>query len=729
MFDTVLVANRGEIACRVIRTLRHMGLRSVAVYSDADHDAPHVTLADTAVHLGPAGAAASYLDIDRVISAARASGAGAVHPGYGFLSENADFVRACADAGIVFIGPPATAVETMGDKITARATVEARGVPTVPGISRPGLGDAELIAGVTGTDGGPGVEFPVLIKPSAGGGGKGMHVVEDASDLPEALATARREAASAFGDDTLFIEHYVDTPRHIEVQVLADTHGTVIHLGERECSLQRRHQKVIEEAPSPLLDEATRERIGRAACDAARACGYRGAGTVEFIVPADRPDHFYFMEMNTRLQVEHPVTEMITGTDLVELQIRVARGEPLPLDAEDVRVTGHAVEARIYAEDATTGFLPTGGTVTALRWPTGPGIRVDAGITVGQEIGTDYDPMLAKIIAHGTDRRQALERLDAALAATLLTGPGTGGTGTNINFCRALLADPRVQDGDLDTGLLDRIAAELTGGAGTGGATHAPPVEALTAVALGFRELSADTARAAGYNGAWAAADGWRAGVAGATYRVPLDVPGTGPADVTLTCVPPSEPPFPTPDAPRFTGTVTVEVLPTDPDARTPGPRTFTVRASRSGEDTVWSLAASDAPAPTVQERWLTRPVPVTRAGTGSTASFPPAPGPAGVGVAVSGRAGTWVVPLAERRRGASAATPDDDEVTSPMPGTVVSVRVVDGEAVTVGQPLVVLEAMKMEHSLTAAHDGVVRIRCATGDKVPAGQVLASVTT
>ncbi|WP_078057044.1 acetyl-CoA carboxylase biotin carboxylase subunit [Corynebacterium provencense] len=500
MFDTVLVANRGEIACRVIRTLRHMGLRSVAVYSDADHDAPHVTLADTAVHLGPAGAAASYLDIDRVISAARASGAGAVHPGYGFLSENADFVRACADAGIVFIGPPATAVETMGDKITARATVEARGVPTVPGISRPGLGDAELIAGVTGTDGGPGVEFPVLIKPSAGGGGKGMHVVEDASDLPEALATARREAASAFGDDTLFIEHYVDTPRHIEVQVLADTHGTVIHLGERECSLQRRHQKVIEEAPSPLLDEATRERIGRAACDAARACGYRGAGTVEFIVPADRPDHFYFMEMNTRLQVEHPVTEMITGTDLVELQIRVARGEPLPLDAEDVRVTGHAVEARIYAEDATTGFLPTGGTVTALRWPTGPGIRVDAGITVGQEIGTDYDPMLAKIIAHGTDRRQALERLDAALAATLLTGPGTGGTGTNINFCRALLADPRVQDGDLDTGLLDRIAAELTGGAGTGGATHAPPVEALTAVALGFRELSADTARASGYN-------------------------------------------------------------------------------------------------------------------------------------------------------------------------------------------------------------------------------------
>lgn len=703
MFDTVLVANRGEIACRVIRTVRSMGLRSVAVYSDADRDAPHVTLADAAVRLGPAEAAASYLDVDRVIAAARVSGAGAVHPGYGFLSENADFARACRDAGIVFIGPPVSAIEGMGDKITARATVEVRGVPTVPGISRPGLGDAELIAGVTGTDGGPGVDFPVLIKPSAGGGGKGMHVVEDAADLPEALVTARREAASSFGDDTLFIEHFVDTPRHIEVQVMADNHGNVIHLGERECSLQRRHQKVIEEAPSPLLDDATRTRIGAAACDAARSCGYRGAGTVEFIVPAGRPDHFYFMEMNTRLQVEHPVTELVTGIDLVELQIRVALGERLPLVQEDVRLSGHAIEARVYAEDATAGFLPTGGTVTALRWPTGTGIRVDSGITVGQEIGSDYDPMLAKVIAHGPDRGRAVDRLDAALATTLLTGLGSGGYGTNIDFCRYLLADPTVRRGDLDTGLLDRLARSYT--------PVGPSAEALAVAALALRDASRRTMQDAGHRGAWAATDSWRLGADAAAYRVRLAVPGAGPSDVSLSVDDPG------------TGTVSVTACTADRERTGPGQGRVTVLATMAdGPDTVRVTTVADTVAGTqdvVSHRWSTRVLP---GGTGPRSS------PATRSVAVSGDAGTWVIPVLGLGRETVSTTAGQDDVLSPMPGTVVAVRAADGDTVTAGQPLVVLEAMKMEHSLTAAHDGTVRINCSTGDRVTAGHILASVT-
>ncbi|WP_146881355.1 biotin carboxylase N-terminal domain-containing protein [Corynebacterium nuruki] len=693
-FGTVLVANRGEIACRIIRTVQDMGLRAVAVYSDADADAPHVTLADTAVRLGPAAAAESYLNIDRVLAAAAATGAGAVHPGYGFLSENAAFARACGDAGIVFIGPPADAIEGMGDKITARATVEARDVPTVPGISRPGLTDAELIAGVTGTDGGSGVEFPVLIKPSAGGGGKGMHVVADPADLAEALVTARREAASSFGDDTLFIEHFVDTPRHIEVQVMADAHGNVIHLGERECSLQRRHQKVIEEAPSALLDEATRARIGEAACDAARSCGYRGAGTVEFIVSATRPDLFFFMEMNTRLQVEHPVTELVTGLDLVELQIRVARGEELPLTQDEVTLTGHAVEARVYAEDPAAGFLPTGGTVTALRWPTGPGIRVDTGITAGQAIGSDYDPMLAKVIAYGTDRAQSLDRLDAALATTLLTGLGTDGTpGTNIDFCRFLLADPDVRAGTLDTGLLDRIAGDFTG--------PAVPGEALVVAALALRDRAAASATATGHLGSWGAADGWRAGAEPAPFRVRVAVPGAGPTDLALAGT----------DSLSLTAT---PVVASDGDAASAAsPATETAvsllaTAPDGAGGTSWGLTAEGQGS----RRWSTMPVPTA---TGTDA------------VAVSGPAGTWTVTPLGLGQDAAAAGPGEDDILSPMPGTVVAVRVADGDTVTAGQPLVVLEAMKMEHSLTAAHDGTVRLSCTAGDKVGAGTVLATV--
>ena len=446
VFDTILVANRGEIAVRVIRTCRAMGIRSVAVYSDADAGARHVAEADMAVRIGPPPARQSYLDIDVVVEAALRTGAQGVHPGYGFLSENADFAAALAGAGLIFIGPPVAAIATMGDKIAAKTAVSAFGVPVVPGIAEPGLSDADLIhaAGAIG--------FPVLVKPSAGGGGKGMRRVDDPADLPAALSASRREAATAFGDDTLFLERFVLRPRHIEVQILADTHGTVLHLGERECSLQRRHQKVIEEAPSPLLDAATRARIGAAACATARSVDYVGAGTVEFIVSADAPEEFFFMECNTRLQVEHPVTEMVTGWDLVEWQIRIAAGQRLHHSQDDIVTKGHAIEARVYAEDPAAGFLPTGGPVLALTEPSGEGIRVDSGLSAGMTVGSDYDPMLSKVIAHADDRSGALRALDRALAETTVLG-----LGTNIDFLRFVLSDNDVQAGRLDTELLERL--------------------------------------------------------------------------------------------------------------------------------------------------------------------------------------------------------------------------------------------------------------------------------
>src|SRR5689334_9889146 len=427
-----------------------MGIRSVAVFSDADAGARHVAEADVAVGIGPAAARQSYLNIDAVIDAARRTGAQAIHPGYGFLSENAEFAAALEAAGIVFIGPPVKAIQTMGDKIAAKTTVSAFGVPVVPGIARPGLTDDDLVAAAGD------IGYPVLVKPSAGGGGKGMRVVQEPSELRAALISARREAGAAFGDDTLFLERFVLSPRHIEVQVLADGYGNVIHLGERECSLQRRHQKVIEEAPSPLLDPATRARIGAAACDTARSVDYTGAGTVEFIVSADRPDEFFFMEMNTRLQVEHPVTEMVTGVDLVEQQVRIAAGEKLVIAQDDIAMTGHAVEARVYAEDPANGFLPTGGPVLGLREPTGPGVRVDSGLAAGTVVGSDYDPMLSKVIAYGADRAAALHKLDRALADTAVLG-----LTTNTEFLRFLLADPDVAAGRLDTGLLDRRAPDF----------------------------------------------------------------------------------------------------------------------------------------------------------------------------------------------------------------------------------------------------------------------------
>ncbi|MFD4571357.1 acetyl/propionyl/methylcrotonyl-CoA carboxylase subunit alpha [Streptomyces sp. NPDC058417] len=491
MFDTVLVANRGEIAVRVIRTLRALGVRSVAVFSDADADARHVREADTAVRIGPAPAAESYLSVERLLEAAARTGAQAVHPGYGFLAENAGFARACADAGLVFVGPPADAIALMGDKIRAKETVKAAGVPVVPGSSGSGLTDAEL------ADAAREIGMPVLLKPSAGGGGKGMRLVRAEAALAEEIAAARREARASFGDDTLLVERWIDRPRHIEIQVLADGHGGVVHLGERECSLQRRHQKIIEEAPSVLLDEATRAAMGEAAVQAARSCGYRGAGTVEFIVPGNDPTAYYFMEMNTRLQVEHPVTELVTGIDLVEWQLRVAAGEPLPFAQEDVTLTGHAVEARLCAEDPARGFLPSGGTVLRLREPQGDGVRTDSGLSEGTEVGSLYDPMLSKVIAYGPDRATALRRLRAALAGTV-----TLGVPTNAGFLRRLLAHPAVVAGELDTGLVERVVDDLVP-AGVPEEVH----EAAAAI-----RLDALTPRGNGWRDPFSVPSGWRLG-------------------------------------------------------------------------------------------------------------------------------------------------------------------------------------------------------------------------
>ncbi|MEU5091539.1 biotin carboxylase N-terminal domain-containing protein [Streptomyces sp. NPDC021356] len=494
MFDTVLVANRGEIAVRVIRTLRALGVRSVAVFSDADADARHVREADAAVRIGPAPAAESYLSVDRLLDAAARTGAQAVHPGYGFLAENADFARACEAAGLVFIGPPADAIALMGDKIRAKETVSAAGVPVVPGSSGSGLSDGQLAEAARA------IGMPVLLKPSAGGGGKGMRLVREEHLLADEIAAARREARASFGDDTLLVERWVDTPRHIEIQVLADGHGHVIHLGERECSLQRRHQKIIEEAPSVLLDEEIRAAMGEAAVQAARSCGYRGAGTVEFIVPGGDPSSYYFMEMNTRLQVEHPVTELVTGLDLVEWQLRVAAGEHLPYAQEDVTLTGHAVEARLCAEDPARGFLPSGGTVLRLREPQGEGVRTDSGLSEGTEVGSLYDPMLSKVIAYGPDRATALRKLRAALAGTV-----TLGVQTNAGFLRRLLAHPAVVAGELDTGLVERVVDELA-------PADVPEEVYEAAAAVRLDALRPKSPREGGWTDPFSVPSGWRLG-------------------------------------------------------------------------------------------------------------------------------------------------------------------------------------------------------------------------
>ena len=486
MFSRVLVANRGEIAVRVLRTLHALGIEGVAVYSDADVDAPHVRAADLAVRLGPAPAAESYLRVERVVAAARETGAEAVHPGYGFLSERPELPRACADAGLVFVGPSADAMALLGDKAASKQAAVAAGVPVVPGLHGDALTDGELL------DWAGSQRLPLLVKAVAGGGGKGMRVVQTLDQMPEALRAARSEARAAFGDDRLLVEQWIERPRHIEVQVIGDTHGNVIHLGERECSLQRRHQKVIEEAPSPVVDAALRERMGAAAVELARSCGYTGAGTVEFLAAADDPSDFHFLEMNARLQVEHPVTEAVTGLDLVELQLRVAAGEPLPLRQDDVALSGHAVEARIYAEDPANGFLPSSGRIVA--WTPPAGARLDSGVEQGVEVTSHYDPLLAKLIVSGPDRAAALARLARALGELRVVGPAT-----NVSYLRALLERPDVRAGELDTGLLERIGDELQ-------PAPNPELPALALVALIGTPASDDP---------WEDRDGWWPGERG----------------------------------------------------------------------------------------------------------------------------------------------------------------------------------------------------------------------
>jgi acetyl-CoA/propionyl-CoA carboxylase biotin carboxyl carrier protein len=482
MFERVLIANRGEIAVRIERTLARLGVESVAIFSDADAGAPHVRAADRAVHVGPTPARESYLRVASVVDAAVSAGADAVHPGYGFLSERPDFATACAAAGLVFVGPGPEAMALLGDKGRARAVAEAAGMPTLPGWSGDELTDAEIVEQVGEGD------LPLLVKAAAGGGGKGMRLVERREDLAEALGAARREAASAFGDERLLIERFVEPSRHLEVQVIADAHGNAIHLGERECSLQRRHQKVIEESPSPVVSAELRAAMGEAAVALARRAGYVNAGTVELIAERDDPSRFYFLEVNTRLQVEHPVTEAVTGLDLVELQLRVAAGEPLPLGQDEVRRCGWAVEARLYAENPATGFLPSSGEVVAYREPVG--VRVDSGIERGSMVGTDYDPMLAKVVAVGDDRDEALAKLRRALGELVVAGPTT-----NAAYLRALLTRPEVIAGDVDTGLIERLGDEVAA------PSPGPGLAALALVAMLGAPVDDDP---------WSTRTGWR---------------------------------------------------------------------------------------------------------------------------------------------------------------------------------------------------------------------------
>jgi len=469
MFTKILIANRGEIALRVMRTCREMGIAPVAVYSDADRKALHVRYADQAFHLGPAPSAQSYLRVDRILQAAGQSGAEAIHPGYGFLSENPDFARACQEAGLVFIGPPASAMELMGSKTAARQAVFRAGLPVVPGTSHnlERFEEASRVASEVG--------YPVMLKAAAGGGGKGMRLVNSTVELEPAWRHARSEAQNAFNDSAVYIEKYIEHPRHIEIQILGDAHGTLVHLGERECSLQRRHQKVLEECPSPLVDEDLRRRMGETAVRIGKLAGYVNAGTVEFLVDQNR--NFFFLEMNTRLQVEHPVTEMVTGIDLVKEQIRIAAGEPLGWSQQDVQLRGAAVECRIYAEDPANNFFPSPGRITRLKVPSGPGIRDDSGVYEGWTVPIEYDPLLSKLVAWGRDRVEAIARMRRALAECEVAG-----IQTNIVFFRRLIEHPDFIAGRLDTGFIGRVIAQA--GAANGTHSQESVLAAMIAAAL-----------------------------------------------------------------------------------------------------------------------------------------------------------------------------------------------------------------------------------------------------
>ncbi|MBF0304137.1 MAG: acetyl/propionyl/methylcrotonyl-CoA carboxylase subunit alpha [Alphaproteobacteria bacterium] len=661
MFDKILIANRGEIACRVIRTCRRMGVRSVAVFSDADASAMHVAMADEAIHIGPAPARESYLRGDVILEAARRAGAQAVHPGYGFLSENAAFARACEAAGVVFIGPPVPAIEAMGSKVESKRLMEAAGVPLVPGYHGAEQSSEALCAAARK------IGFPVLVKASAGGGGKGMRVVRAESELAEAVASARREAESSFGDGMLLIEKYVDQPRHVEIQVFADRHGNVVHLWERDCSLQRRHQKVIEEAPAPGLEDSVRARMGEAGVAAARAVGYVGAGTVEFLYSAGG---FYFIEMNTRLQVEHPVTEMITGRDLVEWQLRVAAGERLPLAQADIPRRGHAFEARLYAEDPARDFMPSIGTLHHLRPPAeGPHVRVDTGVREGDAVSIHYDPMIAKLIVWDEDRPAALRRLRAALAEYEVVG-----VATNAAFLAALAGHPDFAKDAVDTGFIERHRAELVP------ANQPAPAAVLGVAALDtiLRLDEQARGRAAASSdpySPWNAADGWR-------------MNDDNHNDLMFR------------DGERIA--------------------TVVVHWRRDG----WMLDLPDGPPVmaravrepsgrlTVELDGMRMAATVVRQGFEIT-------------VLLDGRA--WKLTLDDPAARAAEQGAGTGRLTAPMPGRVVSVLVEAGAVVTLGTPLMVLEAMKMEHTIRAPADGTVTaVHFAAGDQVSeAAELLA----
>ena len=667
MFDTVLVANRGEIAVRVFSTLRRMGIQSVAIFSDEDVDARHVREADLALHVGPASARESYLNIERVIEAAIAAKAQAIHPGYGFLSENATFVRACEQAGLTFIGPSVEAVEIMGDKIRAKTAAVAAGVAVVPGRAEPAMSDEDLVEAATE------VGYPVLVKPSAGGGGKGMRVVTSFENLRASIVSARREAFASFGDETLFIERYLTRPRHLEVQILADHHGQAIHLGERECSLQRRHQKVIEEAPSPFLDDVTRRSLCDAALRVGRAVEYRGVGTVEFIVSSERPDEFFFMEMNTRLQVEHPVTEMVTGVDLVEQQVRVAAGEPLGLRQGDVRLRGHAVEARLYAEDPSRGFLPSGGELLFVKEARGEGVRVDSAMLAGTRVGTTYDPLLAKIIALGSERVEALARLDRALAESI-----TLGVVTNTSFLRTLLANADVRSGDLDTLLVERVL-EVSNADET--FDEAPSMDVLAGLAVTrLFQLEESSSRRSRFD----VPDGWRVGDHAATRwmlltnrdaAVEVSVVGNW-REATVSLA----------GAPSTSASVRCF------QCRALDERTYELLVSVAGRTSRMVVALEG------RRTWVWA--------NGVTTLLRPAP----------------------PTRGRDERDDRDGEVRSPMPGVVIEVSVAPGDEVERGDAMVVVEAMKMEHALYAPLAGVVtEVSVSVGDQIVVDQVVALV--
>jgi 3-methylcrotonyl-CoA carboxylase alpha subunit len=647
MFKSILIANRGEIAVRVVRTCRALGVETIAIYSDADRQALHVLEANRSAYVGAAPLDESYLNIEAIVAAAVELGAEAVHPGYGLLSENADFAEAVAKAGLIFIGPPPEAIRAMGDKARARRTVSARGVPVVPGYDDGDQDSSVMLAKARK------VGFPVMIKAVAGGGGRGMRLVQEPEAFEKALDAARRESGRAFGDDRLIVEKAIGKPRHVEVQVLADASGNVVHLGERECSIQRRHQKVIEESPSPVVDEELRQRMGQAAVEAARSVGYVNAGTVEFLVDEDL--EFYFMEMNTRIQVEHGVTELVTGLDIVEQQLRIACGESMAIEQEDVTLKGHAVECRVYAEDPLRNYLPSAGRITRILLPTGEHVRNDVGTYSGDEISTYYDPLLCKVLTWGESRDEAIQRMSRALADFKVDG-----VRTNVALLRAVMAHPKFRAGEFSTDFLDtQISA-----AGLVAATEEEPLTAaFGALVLGFG-VAGDP---------WHAFGPWRVG---GDQRVALEHEGV------------------------------VHLL----EGR---------RLSGANE---WMLSVSGR-----ERKVAFRFIPPDRVlvdSGGATLSSRVVR--TARGVQVEGRDRTFRFRWArEAGRHGSFVTHAARGLAAPMPGLVLKVLVREGEHVRTHQALIVLEAMKMEHTIEAPHDGIIKnVRVVEGGRVAEGDVL-----